>query len=587
MRRTKKSGSAAGAPNPRGQRHSAYRSTWLLAAVASLLWWAAFPPLDLSLLAWVAPAVWVHLIRKERLPGRRPYWTIWAISALFWGLLLEGVGRAYWANYLGLIVLGSYLGLYQVLFVWLTRQAIDRWRAPLLLAAPAVWVGLELARAHLVTGFGIAMLGHTQYRTNWVIQIADLGGAYTVSFVMVFVAACFVQSFHGLDDIRRHRVRRWAPILAAIVVLAGAFGYGAIRRTRDSEPLETIQVALIQGTEDTVFDTDIEAATQRSVNAFTQYWRLSLAACQEHPDLALIVWPESVFTGGLPEMLSQGSVLPPPEAEFTPEEFKELLAQRLRAFRDKAHAAAATFNDVGNPNGPRRDTYLLVGTDTIEFTKDQSQTFNSALLVAPSGEVVSRYYKMHRVLLGEYIPLGDTFPALYGLLPIGRGLTPGKSPVSFTVQGVRMSPSICFESTVPHLLRNQFTRLQRQGTAPEVLVNLTNDGWFWGSGILDMQLACAVFRAVELRRPMLVAANTGITAWIDSAGEIRQELPRREEGFVVADVRPEKRTSLYQQLGDLFAWICLGGSMFVLLHAVWERWAQRGINVAPGPETER
>lgn len=554
--------------------------------IASLLWWAAFPPLNLSLLGWVAPVIWVRLIQVEHLPGRRPYWTIWVISALFWGLLLEGVGRAYWANYIGLALLGSYLGVYQVLFVWLTRRAIERWGVPLLIAAPAVWVGLELARAHLITGFGMAMLGHTQYRITWVIQVADLFGAYTVSFVMVFAAACFVQAMNPTDRTRANRFQRWWPIAAVMFILVCVFGYGEVRQPNDTTRQETIKVALVQGTNDTVFDTDIKAATQQSVDAFTQYWRLTLDACEQHPDLGLIVWPESVFTGGLPEMLRQDSVIPPPDTDYTPEEFAELIEQRSRAFHDKTRAAAATFNDAANPGGIRRDTYLLAGTDTIRFVEDRNQIYNSALLIAPSGEVVSRYYKMHRVLLGEYVPFGDTFPALYGLLPIGRGLTPGDTPVSFTVQGVRMSPSICFESTLPHFLRRQFARLQRQGTAPGVLVNLTNDGWFWGSGILDLQLACAVFRAVELRRPMLVAANTGITAWIDSTGEIREELPRRKEGFVVADVRPSQQTSLYQRVGDLFAWICLCGCIVLAFHAAWDRFARKGINPEDPAETD-
>ena len=566
-------------------RPSVASSTWLLVTIASVIWWAAFPPLNLSLLGWVAPAVWVYLIQRDHLAGRRPYWTIWSISALFWALLLEGVGRAFWANYIGLILLGSYLGIYQVLFVWLTRRAVNRWRVPLMVAAPAVWVGLELARAHLVTGFGIAMLGHTQYRTTWVIQIADLFGGYTVSFVMVFVAVCFVQALRPAKHTPANLVRRWLPIAGAAVVLACAFGYGKARQPSNRDGT-TVKVALIQGTEDTVFDTDREAATKRSVDTFTQYWRLSVDACNQHSDLGLIVWPESVFSGGLPEMLSEGQVRPPPEAEYTPEEFAEFIELRRRAFRDKTHAAAATLNDVGNPAGSRRDTYLLVGTDTIHFREDQNRTFNSALLIAPSGEIVSRYYKMHRVLLGEYVPFGDTFPALYGLLPIGRGLTPGDSPVSFTVQGVRMSPSICFESTVAHLLRGQFARLQREGAAPEVLVNLTNDGWFWGSGILDMQLACAVFRAVELRRPMLVAANTGITAWIDSSGVIRKELPRRKEGIIVAEVQPGRQASLYQSLGDIFAWVCLGGCIVLAFQALGDRFRRQGIKANPPPEID-
>lgn len=166
----------------------------LLSIVANVLTWAAFPPLGLFPLAWFAPVAWVRLIQEEKLPGRRPYWVIWAVSALTWGILLEGVGRAFWANYFGLVLLGSYLAIYQILFVGLARVAVHRWNVSVIIAAPAVWTGLELVRGHLITGFSMALLGHTQVRMTSIIQIADLFGAYGVSFLVVFVAACLARS---------------------------------------------------------------------------------------------------------------------------------------------------------------------------------------------------------------------------------------------------------------------------------------------------------------------------------------------------------------------------------------------------------
>jgi len=90
-------------------------------------------------------------------------------------------------------------------------------------------------------------------------------------------------------------------------------------------------------------------------------------------------------------------------------------------------------------------------------------------------------------------------------------------------------------------------------------VNLTNDGWFWGSSELDMHLACAVFRAVECRKPFLIAANTGFSAWIDASGQIVSQGPRREKGIVLADVALDSRNSPYVSYGDLPAGICLAG----------------------------
>jgi len=562
-------------------RESIFGSTFVFAVVANVLLWAAFPPFNFSSLAWFVPATWLYLVGSEQLQRRKPYWVIWATSALAWGFILEGVGRAYWANYMGLVILGSYLAIYQVLLVWISRIAVWCWRVPIVIAAPIVWMGLELARAHFFTGFGIGLLGHTQFRTTWLIQIADLFGAYAVTFLMVFVAACILQAIclkprvntRGIDGVQT--LRRCLPVGLATAALVFAYGYGKSRIHEPAGDGEPIKVALIQGTEDSMLDLVPEEAMQRARDTYRQYWQLTLDACDDHGDLALIVWPESVLSGSLPQVLAANDAEPRPDSNLTHDDFHAWLNDHKMAFRDKTHHLAEAINQLADDRRDQRETYLLGGTDTIMFVGDRDMTYNSALLISPSGDVVDCYHKMHRVMLGEFVPLGDTFPWLYRLLPIGRGLTPGHSPTMFDVHGTRISPSICFESTVPHLMRRQFVQLGRDGKAPEVLVNLTNDGWFWGSGILDLHLACAVFRAVELRRPMLIAANTGITAWIDSNGTIRETLPRREPGFVVAEVQSSRRRSVYQSVGDTAAWLCLLFCVSIVCHTAWKRWRSR------------
>jgi len=108
-----------------------------------------------------------------------------------------------------------------------------------------------------------------------------------------------------------------------------------------------------------------------------------------------------------------------------------------------------------------------------------------------------------------------------------------------------------------HVIRDQITIQRARGEEPEILVNLTNDGWFRGSSELDLHLACGVFRAVECRKPFLVAANTGFSAWIDSCGRIVRQAGRRTTGWIVADVELDNRTSPYLAYGDVPAGLCL------------------------------
>ena len=123
--------------------------------------------------------------------------------------------------------------------------------------------------------------------------------------------------------------------------------------------------------------------------------------------------------------------------------------------------------------------------------------------------------------------------------------------------GLTASPSVCYETVLPQVIRRQVRQLEEQGTPPDFLLNVTNDGWFWGSSELEMHLVCSVFRAVEMRKPLLIAANTGISAAIDGDGRILARGPRRAQTALTPHVQPDGRHSFYRRWGDWFAGGCL------------------------------
>ena len=133
---------------------------------------------------------WILLIRLPQLPGKRPYLAIWTASFLFWLLMLQGIRLAHPALYGGWIALAWYLAFYVPVFVALSHVAVQRLKISVVIAAPVVWVGLELLRGHLLTGCSLGLIAHTQVAWPAVLQIADLAGAYAVSFVILLVAAC-------------------------------------------------------------------------------------------------------------------------------------------------------------------------------------------------------------------------------------------------------------------------------------------------------------------------------------------------------------------------------------------------------------
>jgi apolipoprotein N-acyltransferase len=183
---------------------------------------------------------------------------------------------------------------------------------------------------------------------------------------------------------------------------------------------------------------------------------------------------------------------------------------------------------------------------------------------------------MHPVMFGEYVPLGDIFPSLYSLTPLSGGLTRGTRAEAFSVGkdggAYRVSPTICFESVVPHLMRWQMLDLVNRGEAPDVLITQTNDGWFWGSAALNMHVVCGVFRAIECRRPFLTAANTGISASIDAWGRIEAQAGKRVPDVIIAEPKLVDWDSPYVRYGDGFAWACLAATaLFGVVGLVFRR----------------
>jgi apolipoprotein N-acyltransferase len=472
---------------------------------------------------------------------------------------------------LGWIALTSYLALYVVFFVGLSRLAIHRLRISPILAAPVVWTGLEIIRAHLLSGFLMAALGHTQHRWLSVIQISDLVGAYGVSFLVMFVAACLARALPYNGE----GLKIW-PLLPAGLAVFAAVLYGQLRLQHELGPAGP-RIALIQGSIDTQFDVDPVEMNRR---IDTQYLQLTREALKSHPDLDLVIWPESMCTiplitidegAWLPaEITARWSVLDSAEAsrleaeQRLPPQLYALAEQTQRQFGQLVHAMAAN-GELGNRSPPR----LLIGVTGQHYGAGQMKSYNSSVYLGDGGEILGRYDKMHLVIFGEYIPLGDIFPGLYGFTPLVSGLTAGNEAVSYDVAGYRLTPNICYETVLPHVIRRQLVMLDDR--EPDVLVSQTNDGWFLGSAALDMHLTCGVFRAIEFRKPLLIAANTGFSAAINADGLVERRGRRRALDILVVQPRLDARMSLYLLAGDWFAWSCAACCMGLLFFSIFEK----------------
>lgn len=563
------------------ERPARCRSTLALGLLGSALCYLAHPPAALSLLAWIGPAPWALLARAEKLPGRRPYRALWLAGAAYWLATIQWIRLPYWANIFGLLLLAAYLGAYLPVFVALTRVGVHRMRVPLWLAAPIVWTGLEWLRARLLTGFLMGSLAHTQVRHLRVIQIADVLGEYGVTFLIVLVAAALADALPQawVDDLprgepadprrRRPRLRRLLP---AGVALAAALAYGGWRIAEDARAAvapsaRALTVALIQSD----MQADWKGTAERDEAVMRQLDELSRQAVRESKTpVDLVVWPETMYRDPLTMIDPRHG---PPAGMFD--------AEKLDATRRDLAAKAAEFGAA-----------LLVGVDRYVAVSDEEAVddsgrpvgyrvdgYNSAALVDRSGGLVGTYDKVHLLPFGEYIPFVRWLPFLRSYSPITGLAIPGAVRGPLALGDVKLSVSICYETVLPQLIRRQFVRAVRDtGASPDLMVNLTNDAWYWGSSELDMHLASGVFRAVEMRTPLVVAANRGLSAHIDAAGRVAAVTERDVPATLVTSVRlPAQRNgppSLFARYGD---WLALASLICCMILAAvrWRRRADR------------
>ncbi len=503
----------------------------ILSGVSAVLLFASFTPLDWSPLAWLAIAPLCVLIQLERAP-KRLWLTTWAGGLLFWLPTLQWLRLGHESMYVAWFALAFYLSAYWWAFVGLSRAAVHRCGLPMVVAVPLVWTGLEFCRAHLMTGFAWYQLGHSQYRWIELIQISDLLGAYGVSAVVAMsnavLAGLVPQSWLSrlrliapiqLPSELRHLSpptvadetsaadsrglfrRQLVSVAAGLLVMAAVLGYGYVRRGQ-AEFTAGPRVALIQG--------NFESSVKHDPAEFGQMYRthelLTGYAVPYKPDL--IIWPETMFRWPLSDAdpnLSENDL------------------RRLAPMIPVEHWRDSYVRKALHEMSQKTGANLVIGLDRFSVNEQGLKHFNSAAFVTPDRGVADTYDKLHRVIFGEYVPLKESLPWLkvFSPLPDDFGISAGSSSAAFRCGSWQVAPIICFEDTVPHLVRDVV-----RGTSTEkrldCLLNLTNDGWFHGSSELNQHLITAAFRAVECRTPLVRAVNTGISAVIDGDGVIRE-----------------------------------------------------------------
>ncbi|HEX7570425.1 MAG TPA: apolipoprotein N-acyltransferase [Verrucomicrobiae bacterium] len=549
-----------------------WRSGYLLAIVAGLLLAAAFPKIGVAGAAWVAPALMLFAARgKNGADAFRVGYvsgiTFW-LASLYWLLLMPAVGFPI----LGWLALAAYVALFFGAWVWLVSNfkfQISNWigRVRWTLTGAAAWVALELLRGWLFSGFPWSYLGASQYKLVPLIQIASTTGVYGVSFLVVWLSLAL---YAAVEMIFRNPAKRhvWqAEIALPLVTVLLLFVGGTLAVNRETPAGKTLRVTLVQPS---VPQTLIWSPTEDE-KRFAELLATSQRALDSEGRVPLVPNSNDTANSGTPGTR-------PSDLLVWPESAVPML--------DGAYDTVSRFARSNH-------VAILFNGDDADFRPDATNFFNSAFFIQPDGKCAGVYHKQKLVIFGEYVPLARWLPFLKYLTPIEGGWTPGDKPVVFQLAGrgerpreplvnldggspgvsphqpINISPLICFEDVFPGTAR------AAAAGGPDLLVNLTNDGWFGESAEQWQHLANAVFRAVENGVPLVRCANNGVTGWIDAHGRVR-EIFRTSAGSeygpgaltveIPLPAATEKPApTFYQRHGDWFGWGCAAWVLAALI----------------------
>ncbi len=548
-----------------------------LAVASGALLVLAFPKFDLGFVTGFALIPLFYAARGRS--AREGFWIgwlagfvffffvfnwIWHVSSGGWPALEQFMAALTWVWGQAVVaLLAAYLAVYFGLWGATVAAATRRFSSgsiganlALMLLLSAAWAGQEWLRGWVITGFPWNKLGDSQHANSGaalgLAQIADITGVYGISFVLCLFNLGIVLTVEKFRRDRGFGRRPHAELFVAIGLTLLAWNYGMRAVLRYQPGGEPLTVTLIQPNIPQEVKED-KAALEQSRKKLRELTEAAISVSKPQ----LILWPETA----IPNL--------------------------FRYDKD-------SFETVSNIV-TRSRAYLLTGSFDVENlgTPKKQRDYNAVLLVQPNLHIQKPYWKMHLVPFGEYVPLKDWLPFMKYVTPIPGSWDTG---TEYTLQRldsppVNIAPLICFEDTFAYLSRN----FVRRGAT--LLVNVTNDGWFKESAGAYQHAACAIFRAIETRTPMIRCANNGLSGYVDTLGRIDKDNyihgGPNDDIFItgwktlpvpVPPAGVARPLTFYVRYGDVFAFACIG---LTLLWAVGEIILRRRFGHPKAQETQK
>lgn len=494
----------------------------LCAILSGVMLTASFPPGRLDWMAWTAIIPLLISIEDERpfnafrlglTAGLSHYLTL-----IYWVLFVINAygGIDLFTGSAILLLFALYLSLYPATFSLLVSIVRDS-RLFVILTA-CIWVSLEYLRTILITGFPWCLLGYSQFNRLALIQVSDVTGVYGVSFIIMAVNVLIYRiAFRRSGAQGRKGLVMESSLILALVMICVVYGIHSLSGMVNDKDRETITTSVIQGNIDqsVKWDPAFREATME------RYISLTRSTFNSHP--GLILWPESA----------------------TPFFFQDN-TESSEDIRNLARESSA---------------WLIFGCPAYEEQGLEINYFNRVCMISPGGSLAAHYDKVHLVPFGEYVPLKRFIPFVDRLVISEGEFSTGRESGLLKMDGIKAGALICYEAIFPGPARTEV----KNGAG--FFVNVTNDAWFGMTSAPWQHLCMCVFRAVENRRPLIRAANTGFSAFIDPFGRITSRSGLFMEDVLTGDVRTDyEDVTFYSRHGDIFVYMVVIICLIKFLH---------------------
>ncbi len=574
----------------------------VLAALSACFLFLSFADWDIWPFGFVFVVPLMMLAQRSESAKQAWWWSLltgWAANfgGFYWisGLLVD-FGQMPFAVALGIcLLMNLYQGVSFAIFGTLFHVLDKRTKLPAILLAPVLWTSIELMFPLIFPYY----LGNSQWTFPVMIQVAELLGPLSVGTVLFIANGAILdvlrafgplKSADGVDAALKRRAMICGGVGAAVV--AANLVYGVVRMGQvdaQMEAAEKLKIGLVEA--------DIGIFSKEDpfklANNLIIHQHLSKKLVEEDK-VDLLVWPESSFQAPYVfasteksedlEVLKKSTreyrrwfprnatYMHPSSAPLLKDDASDIDAGTKRSDRyavQRGFKVPILFGGISfrvlseeelRTNPPNKKMTRIVDGKRVRQPRN-FRVYNTATLLDEEGRVKGSYDKTYLLAFGEYIPFADYFPSVYDMIPAASEFTPGDTITVMPFGDHRIGVMICYEDIIPAFGR----KLAKED--PHVIINVTNDAWFGKTAEPYLHLALASFRSVETRKWLLRSTNTGVSAFIDANGRLREASSIYDaEGISYEVAMMTGGPTLYVMIGDVIGYLAVAmlAGLFVM-----------------------